>query len=222
MHKNKLYDEILNLKVSKEAILEFGKDLSKRDFDEENAFDKYYSFKIIKTALIKHQNRELNYQYFSNWCNAYNWIINGGFKNRQENDRRTMIEQVIMEEISWSLDSLSFVDKNLTKKDVNRHIEEFRILDEIYKNFSDWKVLYTSVGNVETDNEQYAIFFNDRIKKFSIIYIDQFKNEYQDDQIVKLSISDLIEKLEFLKKNYFFDEYAEISFRDVELKRVLK
>ena len=222
MHKNILYDDILNLKVSKETILELGKVLSKRDFDEENAFDKYYSFEKIKTALTKHQNMELDYQYFSNWCNAYNWIINGGFKNRQENKRRTMIEQVIMEEISWSLDSLSFVDKDLTKKDVNRHIEEFRILDDIYRNFFDWKVLYTPASDVKTDNEQYAVFYNDKLKKFSIIYMDQLKNGYHDDQIIKTPMDDLIKKLKFFKKNYFFDKYAEISFRDVELKRVLK
>ena len=222
MHKNILYDDILNLKVSKETILELGKVLSKRDFDEENAFDKYYSFEKIKTALTKHQNRELDYQYFSNWCNAYNWIINGGFKNSQQSKRRTMIEQIIMEEISWSLDSLSFADKDLTKKDVIKHIEEFKILDEIYRNFFDWKVLYTTAADVKTDNEQYAVFFNDKIKKFSIVYIDQLKNGYHDDQIIKMPVDDLIEKLKFFEKNYHFDEYAEISFRDAEFKSILK
>jgi hypothetical protein len=35
-------------------------------------------------------------------------------------------------------------------------------------------------------------------------------------------MDELIEKLEFFKKNYFFDEYAEISFRDAEFKSILK
>ena len=56
-------------------------DIEKIKYDTHNPFSKYYSLKVVNDAILKYKSNEMSLEELHIWFNAYNWVLNGGFKD---------------------------------------------------------------------------------------------------------------------------------------------
>ena len=80
MYNKELYKKIVYANCSFEELEAFVVDIDKKEFDIDNAFEKYYDLEKILFAISRYENNEINDKYLAYWMTAYNWIIMGGFK----------------------------------------------------------------------------------------------------------------------------------------------
>ena len=83
--------------------------LGEMEYDYDKPFEKYYKLDSILLAIKKYQKHSITSRHLAYWANIYNWIINGGFKT-EEKKTKSSLEQIILWEISDTLDALSFFD----------------------------------------------------------------------------------------------------------------
>ena len=101
-------------------------DIEKIKYDLHNPFSKYYSLKIVNDAISKYKSNEMSLEELHVWFNAYNWILNGGFKD-SANSMEDEVIDLIRSELSWIIDGMSFVDE----EDIDDYYESIKILDGI-------------------------------------------------------------------------------------------
>lgn len=175
------------------------KELIEMEFDYEKPFEKYYKLDRILLAIQKYQKHSITAQYLAYWANTYNWIINGGFKT-EEKKTKSSLEQIILWEISDTLDALSFFDG---KKYYNLKwfSNVFSTLDLILHSFEKWQVYYvfSSYGNA------YILLTNEELLRYVL-----FEPSYEEeDEILhdfeKLETEEMKQKIKSLKKLHFKD-----------------
>ena len=199
MYNKELYGKIINVSCSFEELESFVSDISKKEFDIDNAFEKYYDLERILFAISRYENKEINDKYLAYWMSAYNWIIMAGFKAGNENVGITFQEWVLWEISDW-LDSLSFFDDSDDWFNLDDYKNSFRIIDEIYKNLNDWECIFAHTDEWgDNDDDVVLLTINNKAKKFVKIYASlDYLNEKVD--FPRIEEDELGKKIKQLKK----------------------
>ena len=109
MYDKELFGKIISVSCTFEELEAFVINIDKKEFDLENAFEKYYDAERILYAIRRYEKKEISDKYLAHWMNAYNWIIMAGFRTQQENKEIVFKDWLVWEISDW-LDSLSFFD----------------------------------------------------------------------------------------------------------------
>ena len=167
-----LFKEICNVTCSYEKLKRFNSKIDEKEFDVENSFEKYYSLDSILKCIQLYKDKHVTDKYLAYWCNAYNWIIMGGFKGKasDENEKSVDVATILVWDISDWLDSLSFFDAEYDGYDLETYIDNFRILDSLYKNHKKWDVFY-SFGTEAYDN-------GEPVNDIDVLFVNKSKGVY--------------------------------------------
>ena len=165
-----MLEKICGVTCTLEELKSFNYKIDEKEFDIDNPFEKYYSLDVILKCIQLYKDKRITGKYLAYWCNAYNWIIMGGFKGKasDENEKNVDVATILIWDISNRLDSLWFFVAKY--HDLDMYIGNFRILDSIYKNHKKWEIFY-SFGTETYDNGEPA---ND----ISVLFISKTKNVY--------------------------------------------
>ena len=165
-----LFEKICNITCTLDELKGFNSKIYEKEFDVHNCFEKYYSLDVILKCIQLRKDKRITDKYFAYWCNAYDWIIMGGFKGKanDENENNIDVATILIWEISDWLDSLSFYDDGFYDLDV--YVRNFRVLDSIYKNHRKWEVFYSFGSETYDDGEP--------INAISVLFINKIKNVY--------------------------------------------
>ena len=170
MFDKMMFEKICGVTCTLNELKCFNSKIDEKEFDVDNSFEKYYSFDVILKCIQLYKDKWITGKYLAYWCNAYNWIIMGGFKGKaiDENEKNVDVATILIWDISDWLDSLSFFDAEFYVLD--EYISNFRILDSIYKNHKKWEIFY-SFGTDTYDN-------GEAINDISVLFIHKTKNVY--------------------------------------------
>ena len=146
-----MFDKICSVSCSDKELRGFNCGLDRREFDMDNAFDKYFSLDSIIKCIDLYKSGKVSDIFVSYWACAYNWIIMAGFrgKDNDENEKDVSLDTLIRWEISDWLDGLSFYDKECETKDllgIDDFREAFCSLDRMYKNIDSFTAFYSYTG----------------------------------------------------------------------------
>lgn len=207
MFNKELYNKIINASCMFEELQAFVTNLDKKEFDVENAFEKYYNLQRILYAIKRYEDKEINDKYLSYWMTAYCWIIMGGFKTEYKN-REITFQEWIEWEIADRLDSLSFFDDSYDWYNLDEYKNSFTTIDKIYQTISEWKRVFAHTDEWG-DNEDDVVFLvhNDKTKEF--VKIDgelDYLNKKVD--IDRIEFDELEKQIEQLKK----EGYQELKY----------
>ena len=172
MFNQELFNKICKVSCGEEELRAFVHTINRQEFDLENAFEKYYSIACILSAIRKYKEREINDEFLAYWANAYNWILMSGFKisSYSSKGNRTT-KEVIIDEISEWLDSLSFFDDEEDFYDINEYVDVFTTLDEIYQNEEELRTVYETTNEFcEEDGDAWIAFINDNKRRYLVIH----------------------------------------------------
>ena len=192
-----LFKEICNVTCSYEKLKRFNSKIDEKEFDVENGFEKYYSLDSILKCIQLYKDKRVTDKYLAYWCNAYNWIIMGGFKGKasDENEKSVDVATILVWDISDWLDSLSFFDAEYDGYDLETYIDNFRILDSLCKNHKKWDVLYSFDTDTYDDGEHiYALFVNKSKGVYYVLGSDccDFKECIMDKEFTEVPDIDTI------------------------------
>ena len=199
MYNKDLYNKIINASCSFEELELFISDIDKKEFDLDNAFEKYYDLERIIYAINRYENKEVDDKYLAYWMNAYNWIIMAGFKIESKNNEISFLDWVVWEISDW-LDSLSFFDDSDDWFNLGDYKNSFRIIDEIYKNINDWKCVFAHTDEWgDNDEDVVLLVVNDKTKELVKIYASlDYLNERVD--FPRIEEDEFEKKIKQLKK----------------------
>lgn len=200
-------------------------DLENMEYDMVNSFDKYYNLDRILTAMNKYEQKEISVRYLAEWANVYNWILMSGFCDIANKKAQFMDErQFLKYEISWSLDSLSFIhihEGSSAKEEENEHLKQNRnflvAADTILNNLDLFNCEYVSAGYNDGD----IIFLATDHKNRQFIYFGgEFRTDYEEVTIPRVNLAKemyikiqnliadgykILYKSEFLEEEDFID-----------------
>lgn len=199
MYNKDLYNKIINASCSFEELELFISDIDKKEFDLDNAFEKYYDVEKILYAINRYENKEVDDKYLAYWMNAYNWIIMAGFKIESKNNEISFLDWVVWEISDW-LDSLSFFDDSDDWFNLDDYKNSFKIIDGIYKNINEWDCVFAHTdewgGN---DDDVVLLVVNDKTKELVKIYASlDYLNERVD--FPRIEEDEFEKKIKQLKK----------------------
>ena len=202
MYNKEVFDKIINATCSFEELESFVTDIDKKEFDTDNAFEKYYNIERILYVIRRYKNKEIGDEYLSCWMNAYNWIIMAGFKIESVNDEFSFKDWLMWEISNW-LDGLTFFDDSADAFNVEDYKNSFIIIDKIYKDLNDW-TCFLAHTDKWGNNEDYLtiLTINYKTKEFVKMHADlSYLNE--DVKIEKKEFDELKKKIEQLKLQGF-------------------
>lgn len=199
MYNKDLYNKIINANCSFEELESFVSGIDKKEFDLDNAIEKYYDVEKILYAINRYENKEVDDKYLAYWMNAYNWIIMAGFKIESKNNEISFLDWVVWEISDW-LDSLSFFDDSDDWFNLDDYKNSFKIIDGIYKNINEWDCVFAHTdewgGN---DDDVVLLVVNDKTKELVKIYASlDYLNEKVD--FPRIEEDELEKKIKQLKK----------------------
>ena len=199
MYNKDLYNKIINASCSFEELEFFVSDIDKKEFDLDNAFEKYYDVEKILYAINRYENKEVDDKYLAYWMNAYNWIIMAGFKIESKNNEIAFLDWVMWEISDW-LDSLSFFDDSDDWFNLDDYKNSFKIIDGIYKNINEWDCVFAHTdewgGN---DDDVVLLVVKEKTKELVKIYASlDYLNEKVD--FPRIEEDELEKKIKQLKK----------------------
>ena len=201
MYDKLLYEKILECKCSYDELKNFNKDIDKKEFDQEDAFIKYYSLERVLYAISRYEKKEVDDRYLASWMNAYNWIIMAGFKSEQEGE--ITFQDWIVWEISDWLDSLSFFDDSDDWYNLLDYKNSFIIIDKIYNNASDWTAVFAHTKEWgDNDDDVVILAISQKNKEFVKMYgtLDYLNNKVD---IEKITVKQLKAEMKILKNQGF-------------------
>lgn len=167
-----LFEKICNVQCTWDELKNFNSKINEKEFDVDNSFEKYYSFNSIMRCIQLYKDKQITDKYLALWCNAYNWIIMGGFKDKanEENEKIDVTEIIVWDIVDW-IDSLSFFDdEDVDFYDLDVYVKNLRILDSLYKNHKKWEVFY-SFGTDVYDNDE-------PVNNISVLFVFKTKKVY--------------------------------------------
>ena len=186
-----------------EELKTFVNDIDKKEYDIDNAFEKYYDLERILYAIRRYENKEVNDQYLSCWMTAYNWVIMAGFKTEQEN-REIVFKDWLVWQISDLLDSLSFFENSDEFFNINDYKNAFIIMDKIYKNINDWECVFAHTDELgDNEDDVVLLVVNDKTKECVKMYgnLDYLNEEVKIDKIEFYEMKKEIKQLKRKKFN---------------------
>ena len=95
MFDKNLFEKICNLSCSLKELKCFCSRIDKKEFDTDNAFSKYYSLDTVLRCIQLCQDKRISGQYLAYWACAYNWIIMGGFKGKENDENEKSLPSPI-------------------------------------------------------------------------------------------------------------------------------
>ena len=170
MFDKALFEKICHVTCTWDELKRFNSKIDEKEFDVDNCFEKYYSLDPILKCIDLYKNKRITDKHLAYWCNAYNWIIMGGFKGKanDENEKTVDIATILIWDISDWLDSLSFFDPEYY--DLDEYIGNFRVLDSICKNLKKWEVFYSFSADIYDDGES--------VNDINVLFVNKTKNIY--------------------------------------------
>ena len=170
MFDKALFEKICHVTCTWDELKRFNSKIDEKEFDIDNCFEKYYSLDPILKCIDLYKNKRITDKHLAYWCNAYNWIIMGGFEGKanDEKEKNVDVATILIWDISDWLDSLSFFDAKY--HDLDMYIGNFRILDSIYKNHKKWEIFYSFGTDTYDDYEP--------VNDISVLFINKTKNVY--------------------------------------------
>lgn len=128
MIEKELIKRVCDVTCSKEDVVRPQDTIA---YDPNNPFKKYYHIESIIMAINKYASHEWDDQTLAHWACIYCWILCGGFKNVKE--KLNSLEQFLKDDITWSLDGLSFFDESYFEEDAGPAdlIEAYKTIDYI-------------------------------------------------------------------------------------------
>ena len=170
MYDKELFGKIISASCTFEELEAFVINIDKKEFDIDNAFEKYYDAERILYAIRRYEKKEISDKYLAHWMNAYNWIIMAGFRTQQENKEIVFKDWLVWEISDW-LDSLSFFDDSEDYITLEDYKNSFLIMDKIYKSIDEWKCVFAHTDEFG-DNEDDVVLLavNNKTKEFVKIY----------------------------------------------------
>ena len=140
-----MFGKICGISCTLKELKGFASKMPKMEFDVEDCFEKYYSLDTILRAIMLCKDGKISADYFAYWCCAYNWIIMGGFQSKinDANEKNISLETMLIWEISDALDSLAFYNTAPECYDLDWYINDFCILDTLYRHGEEWTVYYS-------------------------------------------------------------------------------
>ena len=146
MVDKELFERIADASCSIGELADFCADLDEREFDRDDSFRKYYRLERILSAIEKCERGEIDIDYLMTWAIAYNWIVMATKWANIEGTGLTGFEDYLIEEISQTLDSLSFFDGMVKKEEqaeqLESYKESFRLFDLFLSTVGEWTVSY--------------------------------------------------------------------------------
>lgn len=216
MYDKDLIEKICNLTCSKEDVC---RNQTSINYDNEYPFRKYYDVKIIIGAINKYISKEWDGQTLARWCCIYNWILCGGFSNNLKEDLNPL-ETFLFDDLSWSLDGLSFFDEDTyfeeSEDEIYNIIEGFNDWDHIWQTRDSWKGIYATIGKFDMINgDQYVLLINENLKEYMILFsAGHLSNNYkhQNEYLRYTTKNKFVKMVEKVKKEYKIISYAEKSY----------
>lgn len=80
MFDKELFNKICTVTCSFEELANFVTNIDEKEFDLDDAFEKYYSLERILCAIKKYKSKQISDKFLAYWANAYDWILMSGFK----------------------------------------------------------------------------------------------------------------------------------------------
>ena len=183
MFDQTLFNSICSVKCTDEELKNFVSKIDKKEFDLNNAFEKYYSLERILHAIDKYKTQQIDDIFLANWANAYNWIIMSGFKISSQN-KKNGVKEIVVDEISEWLDALSFFETdNEDCFEMERYTAVFSTLDRVYKNANEWAV--KCVHDDYDSETKRILLFNANSKAYLEIQRDCYDDYAVDGQLLK-------------------------------------
>lgn len=199
-----LFEKICNVTCTWDELKRFNSKIDEKDFDIDDCFKKYYSINSILKCIELYNDKRISDKYFSYWCNAYNWIIMGGFKGKanDENVKNVDLETILIWDISDWLDSLSFFDEEYDDFDLGAYVDNLRVLDSIYNSPEQWDAFYSfgtdTYDSYASINDIIVLLIN-KIKNVYYTFVSDgcdFKDYILDEKLIKVAnVEDLINDL---------------------------
>ena len=199
MYDKELFGKIISASCTFEELEAFVINIDKKEFDIDNAFEKYYDAERILYVIRRYEKKEISDKYLAHWMNAYNWIIMAGFRTQQENKEIVFKDWLVWEISDW-LDSLSFFDDSEDYITLENYRDFFLITDKIYKSIDEWECVFAHTDEFG-DNEDDVVLLavNNKTKEFVKIYGNlDYLNEKA--KIEKIEADELKKETEQLKK----------------------
>ena len=202
MYDKDLYNKILSVSCSFEELENFVIDINKKEFDLDNAFEKYYDVEKILYAIRRYEIGEVSDKYLAYWTNAYNWIIMAGFKLKKEETEITF-QEFLEDLITDWLDSLSFFDDSDDWYNLDDYKNTYIALDKVYKNINDWERIFAHTDEFgDNDDDVVVLAYNNKTKEFVKLYHELDYLNYKVN-IERVELDRLKKEIRQLKKRGF-------------------
>lgn len=209
MYDKDLIERVCNLTCSKEDVC---RNQITINYDTEYPFKKYYDVNIIIGAINKYISKEWDDQTLARWCCIYDWILCGGF-SKDLKEELNPLEEYLFEDLSWTLDGLSFFDAEYyfeeSEDEIYEIIKGFKNWNHVWQTRDSWKGVYATIGKYDMLNgDQYVLLINDNLKEYMILFSQHLSNNYKHQNkylryTTKNKFVKLVEKIK--------DEYKIIS-----------
>ncbi|MDY5264611.1 MAG: hypothetical protein SPH07_06205 [Eubacteriales bacterium] len=214
MYDKDLYNKILSVSCSFEELENFVIDINKKEFDLDNAFEKYYDVEKILYAIRRYERGEVEDKYLAYWMNAYNWIIMAGFKLKKEETEITF-QEFLEDLITDWLDSLSFFDDSDDWYNLDDYKNTYIALDKVYKNINDWEHIFAHTDEFgDNDDDVVVLAYNNKTKEFVKLYHELDYLNYKVN-IERVELDRLKKEIRQLKKRGF-EEMKYGTFHEFE------
>jgi len=202
MFDKELFKKICDVSCDWCELEKFVINIDKKEFDLDNALEKYYKVERIICAIEKYQAKKINAKFLAYWSNAYDWIIMSGFKNGDDNKSISLKDFLIFEISDW-LDSLSFFDDSDDWYNLEEYKTTFKVLDFVLQDIDNCEAIFAvDADENDEDYDYYAhdvevLIKNGKAKYFIKVYTDciypddnvlfpKVTREELEDQVVKL------------------------------------
>ena len=168
MFDKELFYKIQGVTCTFEELKTFVSKIDEKEFDLDNAFEKYYSLACILHAIDEYKTQRIDDTFLSHWATAYNWIIMSGFKlARQKTKGGLSVKQIVVDEISEWLDALSFFETdNEEYFEWECFTAVFSTLDRIYKNANEWSLKRPQASECGDGNGGWILLVNAQQKTY--------------------------------------------------------
>ena len=211
MFDEKMFEKICTVTCTFEELKDFAGGMDKKEFDLDNAFEKYYSLNIILYAIQQYKDKKITDRFLAHWACAYNWIIIAGFDFEIETNHKK--REIIAFEISDWLDSLSFFDETEELFDIEKYINVFSSLDKIYRDLSDWEVEYAPTNDFCDENgDVWLLFVNRKTGEFLKILHEGY-GDYLVEGQESWTEDDIDKAIQSLKEN----GYQELPYTNYDI-----
>jgi len=212
MFDKELFKKICDVSCEWGELEKFVIHIDKKEFDLDNAFDKYYKAENIIHAIEKYQAKEIDAKFLAYWANAYDWIIMSGFKIESD-DRSVSLKELLTFEVSDWLDSLSFFDDGEEYYNLEEYKNVFNVLYSVLQDVDDCEAVYALDADEDDEVSEYyehdveILIKNDNAKYFIKVYTDCI---YPDDNVLFPRVSP--EELENQATRLQNQGYRELSY----------